>query len=60
MKNSKLKASQFLIKRNKSNQISNLADNFIIQINEITAIDNNKFINLSKDSLEMFIINKLR
>ena len=48
MKSLKFKASQFVIKRNTSSKILCLADIFIIQINEITAIDNNKFTNFSK------------
>ena len=48
MKISKFKASQYLIKRNTSNWTLTLTEIFIFQINGNTAIDNNKYTNLSK------------
>ena len=54
MKNSKFKASQHLIKRNTSNHLLSLTEILFIPIKESTAIDDDKFTNLSK-KLELFI-----
>ena len=49
LKNSKFKASQHLINSKTSNQISNLADIWIIWVHENTAIDNYKYATFPKN-----------